>query len=56
VKSLAIPCDPLVNNDSLPPKYTIFHHLAYVAKVVHHLNLFLKNKKTQKVVGGHLAT
>jgi hypothetical protein len=27
-----------------------------IDKVVPHLNLFLKNKKTQKVVGDHLAT
>jgi hypothetical protein len=45
-----------MSSDSLPPKYTTFHHFVYMAKVVPHFNLFLKNKKTQKVVGDHLAT
>jgi hypothetical protein len=35
----------LKSNDSLPPKYTTFHHLVYVARWSPTLIYFLKLKK-----------
>jgi len=45
-----------ISNDSIPPKYTTFHHLVYVARWSLTLIYFKKIKKTQKLVGDHLAT